>query len=69
MQTRIKSIVMWIGIVLSAFIAIGGQPDTLISWSAFGGAILNLISNPFLLVSFAYTIFAIVNNPTNNNGF
>ncbi len=64
MQSRLKSAVMWAGIVLSAFMALGGKPETITSWALLADAVVKIVSNPFMLGSFIYTIFAIVNNPT-----
>ena len=54
---------MWVGILLAGFLAIGGNPQTLTSWQAVADELIRIVSNPYILFTLAYTIFAIINNP------
>lgn len=68
-QKRIKSFVMWCGILSSAFIAVGIDWHNFISWYALGQAFLEVIKNPAMIIAIAINIYSQANNPTNRTGF
>lgn len=68
-QKRVKSLIMWLGFIASAFLAVGIDWQELTSWEMVGSAILSFLQNPAQLIMFGMSMYAIANNPTNKNGF
>ena len=68
-QKRIKSLVMWLGFIATAFLAVGIDWQELTSWYALGQATLDFLKNPAHIIMFAISIYSTANNPTNKTGF
>ena len=68
-QSRKKSIVMWLGFIATAFLAVGIDWKDLTSWSMLGQTLLSFIKNPAHIIMFAITMYSVANNPTNKTGF
>lgn len=68
-QERIKSVIMWLGFVSTALLAVGIDWQDLTSWAAMGEAIKAFFCNPAHIILFGYTIYSVANNPTNKSGF
>ena len=69
LQSRVKSVVMWCGIVASAFLAVGYDWHNLTSWGMVYETICNIVKNPAVLIALAINIYSTANNPTNKAGF
>ena len=61
---RLKNPWFWVGVVSVALTAIGIDPSMLTSWDALYNAILDVLSNPFLLASTALSVLAVFIDPT-----
>lgn len=61
---RFKNPWFWVGLVGVIFSAMGVSPDMFTSWAAVWDAIVNLVSNPFMLGSVAMAILGIFVDPT-----
>ena len=68
-QNRLKSVVMWCGIISSAFIAVGMDWHNFTSWYALGQAFMNVLKNPSIIIALFISIYSHANNPTNKTGF
>ena len=67
-QKRIKSIVMWLGIIGSALMSIGLDWHNYDSWASLFKALFDFICNPAAVITFIIIIFGQINNPTHKNG-
>jgi len=63
-KNRYKNPWFWLGILGVFFAAIGVSIESLTSWQAFGSALYNFISNPFLIISAAFALAGVFTNPT-----
>lgn len=61
---RLKNPWFWVGVVSVALTAIGLDPSMFTSWDALYNAILDVLSNPFLLASTALAVLAVFIDPT-----
>ena len=68
-QKRTKSLIMWCGIISTAFISVGIDWHNFTSWYALGQAFLDVIKNPAMIIALVINIISQANNPTNRTGF
>lgn len=61
---RFKNPWFWVGLVGVVLSAMGVSAEMFTSWSAVWDAIVNLVSNPFMLGSVAMAILGIFVDPT-----
>ena len=61
---RFKNPWFWVGLVCAILSAMGVSPDMFTSWSAVWDAIVNLFSNPFMLVSVVLAVLGVFVDPT-----
>jgi phi LC3 family holin len=61
---RMKNPWFWVGLVGVVLSAMGVSADMFTSWGAVWDAILNLVSNPFMLGSVAMAVLGIFVDPT-----
>lgn len=61
---RYKNIAFWIGILGTIITASGIDPSTCTSWGVLFQNILDVLSNPFTLISTIMTVVGIYANPT-----
>lgn len=61
---RFKNPWFWIGLFGVILSAMGVSPDMFTSWSAVWGAIVNLVSNPFMLGSVVLAVMGVFIDPT-----
>lgn len=61
---RFKNPWFWVGLVGAILSAMGVSPDMFTSWSAVWEAIVNLVSNPFMLGSVAMAVLGVFVDPT-----
>lgn len=67
LKCRLKNIYWWIGIVGVILTAMGVDAETLTSWTAVYDAIIELVSNPFMLGSVFMAIVGVLVDPTTAN--
>lgn len=61
---RMRNPWFWIGILGVVFTAMGINPDMLTSWALVGQAIVDLVSNPFMLGSVVIAVLGVFVDPT-----
>lgn len=61
---RMRNPWFWIGILGVVFTAMGISPDMLTSWKLVGQAIVDLVSNPFMLGSVVIAVLGVFIDPT-----
>lgn len=61
---RFKNPWFWVGLVGVVMSAMGVSPEMFTSWSAIWDAIVNLFSNPFMLVSVVLAVLGVFVDPT-----
>ena len=61
---RFKNPWFWVGLVGVVLSAMGVSADMFTSWKAVWDAVVNLVSNPFMLGSVAMAILGIFVDPT-----
>jgi phi LC3 family holin len=61
---RFKNPWFWIGLFGVILSAMGVSPDMFTSWSAVWDAIVNLVSNPFMLGSVVLAVMGVFVDPT-----
>lgn len=61
---RFKNPWFWVGLVGAVLSAMGVSPEMFTSWATVWEAIVNLVSNPFMLGSVAMAILGIFVDPT-----
>ena len=61
---RFKNPWFWIGLIGVILSAMGVSPDMFTSWGAVWQAIVNLVSNPFMLGSVVLAILGVFVDPT-----
>jgi len=64
MKNRIKNPYFWVGIVGIVLSATGISPETLTSWDAVGTALLDTVTNPFMLGTVAMAVMGVFVDPT-----
>ena len=61
---RIKNPWFWVGLFGTILAAMGVSPEMFTSWGAVWEAVVNLISNPFMLVSVFLAVLGVFVDPT-----
>lgn len=61
---RIKNPWFWVGLFGAILSAMGVSPDMFTSWGAVWEAVVNLFSNPFMLVSVVLAVLGVFVDPT-----
>ena len=61
---RMKNPWFWIGLIGVILTAMGISPEMLTSWEAVWQAIVELVSNPFMLGSVAVAVLGVFVDPT-----
>lgn len=61
---RLKNPWFWVGLVGVILSAMGISAETLTSWGAVGAALLDLVTNPFMLGSVAIAVLGVFVDPT-----
>jgi phi LC3 family holin len=61
---RLKNPWFWVGLVGVVLSAMGVSPDMFTSWGAVWDAIVNLVSNPFMLGSVVLAVLGVFIDPT-----
>ena len=61
---RMKNPWFWIGVASIALTAIGVDPSLFTSWGAVKDAVINVVSNPFQLVTMVLAVLAVFVDPT-----
>lgn len=61
---RFKNPWFWVGVVSVALTAIGLDPSMFTSWGALYDAVIDVLGNPFQLVTMALAILAVFIDPT-----
>lgn len=64
LKVRVKNPYFWIGLGGVILTAMGISADMLTSWAAVWDALVNLVSNPFMLGSVAIAVLGVVLDPT-----
>ena len=63
-KVRAKNIYFWVGLVGVILSAMGVSASMFTSWKIVWDAIVNLVSNPFMLGSVALAIIGVLVDPT-----
>lgn len=61
---RLRSIPFWFGVVALFLATTKIEPQTLTSWSLLKEALINFISNPYLICCFIVALVGQINDPT-----
>ena len=61
---RLKNPWFWVGLCGTILTAMGVSPEMFTSWGAVWEAIVNLFSNPFMLVSVVLAVLGVFVDPT-----
>lgn len=61
---RLQNPWFWVGLVGVVLSAMGVSPDMFTSWGAVWDAIVNLVSNPFMLGSVVLAVMGVFVDPT-----
>lgn len=64
LKVRLKNPWFWIGLIGVILSAMGISAETLTSWSAVGNALIDLVTNPFMLGSVAIAVLGVFVDPT-----
>ena len=64
MKSRYKNPYFWIGLLGIILTAMGVSVDMLTNWTAVWTAIVNLVTNPFMLGSVAVAVIGVFVDPT-----
>jgi phi LC3 family holin len=64
LKVRVKNPYFWIGLGGVILTAMGISADMLTSWAAVCDALVNLVSNPFMLGSVVIAVLGVVLDPT-----
>lgn len=64
LKVRVKNPYFWIGLGGVILTAMGISADMLTSWAAVWDALVNLVSNPFMLGSVIIAVLGVVLDPT-----
>lgn len=65
-KVRVKNPWFWVGLVGVILTAMGISPETLTSWETVYVALIDLVSNPFMLGSVFIAILGVFVDPTTN---
>jgi hypothetical protein len=69
MKERLKSPVVWAGIIATIITVSGIDPSNMTEWGILGQNLLNIVKNPFLLISVSVAVFGFLNNPSDKKRF
>ena len=61
---RFKNPWFWVGLCGTILTAMGVSPEMFTSWGAVWEAVVNLINNPFMLVSVVLAVLGVFIDPT-----
>ena len=61
---RFKNPWFWVGLCGTILTAMGVSPEMFTSWGAVWEAVVNLINNPFMLVSVVLAVLGVFVDPT-----
>ena len=61
---RFKNPWFWVGLCGTVLTAMGVSPEMFTSWGAVWEAVVNLINNPFMLVSVVLAVLGVFGDPT-----
>ena len=61
---RFKNPWFWVGLCGTVLTAMGASPEMFTSWGAVWEAVVNLFSNPFMLVSVVLAVLGVFVDPT-----
>lgn len=61
---RMKNPWFWVGLMGVVLTAMGVNPEMLTSWALVGQAVVDLVSNPFMLGSVAVAVLGVFVDPT-----
>ena len=61
---RFKNPWFWVGLCGTVLTAMGVSPEMFTSWDAVWEAVVNLINNPFMLVSVILAVLGVFVDPT-----
>lgn len=61
---RFKNPWFWVGLCGTVLTAMGVSPEMFTSWGAVWEAVVNLINNPFMLVSVVLAVLGVFVDPT-----
>jgi phi LC3 family holin len=61
---RFKNPWFWVGLCGTIMTAMGVSPEMFTSWGAVWEAVVNLINNPFMLVSVVLAVLGVFVDPT-----
>ena len=64
MNKRIRNPWFWVGLIGIVLTAMGVSADTLTSWGAVADALINMLTNPFILGSVALAVLGVFVDPT-----
>ena len=64
LKVRVKNPYFWIGLGGVILTAMGISADMLTSWTSVWDALVNLVSNPFMLGSVVIAVLGVVLDPT-----
>ena len=61
---RFKNPWFWVGLCGTILAAMGVSPEMFTSWGAVWGAVVNMVGNPYMLVSVALAVLGVFVDPT-----
>ena len=66
LPVRMKNPWFWVGLCGTILAAMGVSPEMFTSWGAVWEAVVNLINNPFMLVSVVLAVLGVFVDPTSS---
>lgn len=67
-KIRVKNVSFWVSVVISIFTPIlaymGLTAEDMTTWSALGNMLLSAISNPYILLTIAVSVYNTIIDPT-----
>ena len=63
-NTRFKNIGFWIGIIGVILTAAGIEPSTLTSWNVLFNNIVEVVKNPYMLITIIMAVVGVFTDPT-----
>lgn len=63
MNNRHKNIYFWLGLIGVIFTAVGVDIETMTSWNILLDSVMNILSNPFALMSVIAAVTGVFVNP------
>lgn len=62
-KSKIKNPYFWLGLAGVVLAAMGVEPEMFTSWSIVAEKAIELVSNPFMLVSVIVAVLGVITNP------